>query len=873
MHRGIIFACIGATLSSCFLSVAPGAETSELFSPSTADAFYEKAVDIYTDPNATAAGAKQAMVFFMAVGSLDRENEYAFPDMVRLAWRFPTVDFQDSVKEVLAKYATRDDADLEVLRLGVQYLLNGLNSREGREDFFRTMLRNLGTRHKILNSDIATQLALLAAERSDMQTAESFLLGAYSYNRYNQLAFQKLTEVTSRSVPPAVYIGHLRLMMGANPYNIDYAFAFANSTYNVGLYSIAASAYGYCADLFAALHPDEKLPPVIYLPWAMSSYNEQHNLQQCLSIAGSVRESGRFDLYLEAIAANAAIKLGNAQQGAQMLDAAAKKAAALIPGGRIRAQDIAWFYCFAQPDAEKALAWANQANASEPNSPRVGPLLAYALVMNGQQEIAKHVIEQYYKSDQIAGLAMGQIQLAQDANAGLETLKAAIALDAGSLEAQRGKELLSQKGSTYVYPYETTAIVKMLQGDFGENIVNKFVTPDKLIATKLAATGSEFSYGSHFNANLTITNKGVEPINIFDDGFFKGNIRVDAAVKGDLNQRIPNLIVQKIRPPDPIESGQSMFVPLKLNRGRLKSLLLEHPQASVEIEFTVYLDPGTDPNGAVHSGIWKLEPAHISIRRNGVDLSGAYLQNRLSSLSKGQPGQKAVSAQLFTGLLLEQRATKGSHTYRMRQMDSQLLRAALARCINDKSWTLRVETMLMLENMPLDYNLTSAVGANLNDDNWPVQMTALWLLGKNGDPAFKKVLDWTAKNGNDKFVLDMASALGATPPPPELAVNESSPEANEPLKLAAKEPNLPSRSSVASTSKTAETPPASGQIVFAEPNRPIRAVLAEPNQPAKAASAEPNQPQKAASAEPNQPPKAAPEEPNSPDILEQLLKS
>jgi hypothetical protein len=43
---------------------------------------------------------------------------------------------------------------------------------------------------------------------------------------------------------------------------------------------------------------------------------------------------------------------------------------------------------------------------------------------------------------------------------------------------------------------------------------------------------------------------------------------------------------------------------------------------------------------------------------------------------------------------------------------------------------------------------------------------AIYLLAKNQNSSFTKVLDWAAKYDSSKFVRDMAIALGGTPPPP-----------------------------------------------------------------------------------------------------------
>jgi len=65
----------------------------------------------------------------------------------------------------------------------------------------------------------------------------------------------------------------------------------------------------------------------------------------------------------------------------------------------------------------------------------------------------------------------------------------------------------------------------------------------------------------------------------------------------------------------------------------------------------------------------------------------------------------------------------------------------------------------------MDYELTKAVSDNLNDENWPVRMMALYLLSKSQGQGFGQVLDWTAKYDSNYFVSSFAVSLGGQAPP------------------------------------------------------------------------------------------------------------
>jgi len=366
-----------------------------------------------------------------------------------------------------------------------------------------------------------------------------------------------------------------------------------------------------------------------------------------------------------------------------------------------------------------------------------------------------------------AELALAQIQLAQgERDAAIETLKSAIARDPGSLEAERAKEILAQYGTEYIPPIDPDITLAALKSSFGRTLVPAFAGGEKAISVQLNARGSKFSYGSNFSASIAITNNSSEPLVISDDGLLKGNIRIDANITGDLNKKIPKLVSLKIRPALPVKPGQSIVIPVRLVTAELRQLLLTYPQASVDIEFTLYLDPVITEQSVTNS-LTDIEPAKLLINRQGVNLTAKYLRNRFSSLTKGRQGQKIKTAQLFTGLLAEQNAMANREPlYKFMYADwmPAMLKSALLHNLTDDDWVAKVHTMTGMLSLPLDYELTEALAENLNDTHWPVRMMAIYLLTKNQDSNFAKVLDWTVKYDSNKFVRDMAIALGATIP-------------------------------------------------------------------------------------------------------------
>jgi tetratricopeptide (TPR) repeat protein len=570
-----------------------------------------------------------------------------------------------------------------------------------------------------------------------------------------------------------------------NPSDINAALAFAQQAERLQLYDTAAGVYEYCANLFNYLYPSQPLPARIYLPWAISSYNTRQDQSKCLQIAQRIQEEGKFDLRLEAIAGKVVTKMGNGEVATQIFQDAERKAQQLLqaPGqtinnsGNLQSSDsqqvsinqLAWFYCFSLPIPDKALHWANKANLAEPNSPASRAILAYALMMNNQTEWAKPIINNF-QNNQIANLTLAQIQLAQgQRDLAIETLKTAIAKDPGSFAAERAKEIMTQQGQQYTPPIDPDTILNMLEKVFEHTLVPIFTPAANMFSAQLIIRGDEFPFGSDFNGNIEITNNSAEPLVITDNALFKGNIRIDADISGDINRKIPNLFSEKIRMTLFIEPGRSILIPVRLLTGKLREMLFTYPQATLIMDFTLYLDPVTTNQGNITNRLTNIQPTRLRIKRPGVKLTGQYLRSRFNVISKENINEKIKIARLFTSLLREQHdMLNNKPLYRFMYADwmGPLLRNALlheAGLLHNSTngqWIVKVHTMAEMLSLPLDFELISAVAKNLDDTNWTVRMMAVYLLSKTNDRNFDKLLEWTAKNDASKPVRDLAIALG-----------------------------------------------------------------------------------------------------------------
>lgn len=750
-----------------------------LSSPSAAARLRDVAYDVAYSKTFTGPQADQAIVLLSAARNLSSSVAPVEPLLLRLACGQTERDYSDHIIAWLQSYVG-PSCDRVVVKDSVQWLLNRAGSWEDRKRILEDLVRRIGNRNAAVDSDLAMLLGFLMGQKGDLATAKFYLMQAYKSNKHNKIAFAKLAEIAPDEIGPGIFLQHLRLILRENPLDLNAALNFAQYAERLQLYDTASAAYQYSAEVFRYLYPTEPLSPNIYLPWAVCGYNTTRGQAVSMQIAESVRNSGQFDILLEAVAGRAAAKMGNAQESRRILQQAQDKAQQLFQTGAqqggaaqtVTPRQFAWFYCFGDPDARKALDWANKAYAAEPNSPAVGALLAYAMSMNKQMEWARPLVKAC-PDNQITDIVQANFYVAEGRkDEAVKTLKMAINKDAGSLAAEQAREMLKGLQGQYTPPIDTGMLMSFLTESFGQNAIPQFLTPDKMIQVQFSIRGNEFPYGSDIEGMVAVVNQGPEPMVVSDDGLFKGGVRIDVRVSGDLQKEIAPLVLQTVRTELLVQPGRSLVIPVRLSAGELGELLRSHPQATLDIQFTLYIDPVVSDGGAVSNRLVDLRPVTAAVKRPGVRIDAKYVRTRFGAIPSAQPNQRIATAQLFAGLIKEQYAMAERTLYPFRYADWMpgMLRSAftsdsgLLLGSGEDNWAVAVHALAETLAMPLDTDMTAALAKDLNHPNWPVRMMALYVLGNSSGSDFTRVSDWYMQNDSSEYVRSMAAALRPRPP-------------------------------------------------------------------------------------------------------------
>ncbi len=731
--------------------------SSGLYSSSLSAGFSQMAMDTYYADPSNPAAIEKAMTLLEAALALDSNSEAAWENMLRIGAgaRVSPKDYSEEIRTALRKYVN-ERSNLAIARNAVAYLIDHLNTRLEREELLAKMIYYFGDKNPQFTSIMMTYEALLTIERGDFATAVRFLTSALQQDPYNRLAFMKLNDLAGRenqSLSPAVIAVQYRRALTIHPYDLKAAVALADYLRQFQVYDLAAEAFEYSENLFELLEPGGKLPPEIYRPWIMVCLRSQKKVSRCDQIARNVRGSGRFDLLVEAAAGAVAKKMGQDDQATRIWQYAAAKAEERLKANfadpEVTPEQLCWFYSFVQEQPEKALAWALEAVSLRPEGAEANALFAYALVLNNQEEMTEDYLAKAGEDNPIAMAARARVLLAGGKNGqATELLRKVAGRDPESFVSVRALELLREMDSDYFPQVPPETIQAALVSNFGDSVFAAVVPPAQRIAPKISFGGSQYLYGSDMDVRVVIENTGPEAMVIRDQAMFTGWIRIDALVRGDLNLSLPGLLERQMVPAQPIRPGQYATAQMSLLTGKLREILLTFPQADLEIEFTLWLDPIELPDGTVQNRLKGLQPVRQTIRRSPTVISNEYLIQRLDILKKGSDSQKGRVAELFAGLLAEQAAAEGRGLpYRYVKVDRTVLADALRKLLRDESWNVQMQTLIAMTrvNLPVEPALIGSVSERLNSDRWPVRLGALTALSRFESGNFGDVLEWQLK--------------------------------------------------------------------------------------------------------------------------------
>lgn len=735
---------------------------SGLYSPQSAETFYNLACEILEPEDVSIQEAKEAMVILQSAQKLDESINTMLPQILKAASVDSRTDYSKFVRSQLYKYVS-STSDAELAMRAVTYMLSKVNTREERESILQSLIQDLGSSNEQFSSQISTYLGILAAETADFNNASKHFLNAYNSNSYNVVAFEKLGEVSPDFVTVPLMAPYLRRKITLNPYSLELALDFADYAYQYALFDVARGTYNYAADVYEFQNPGQQIPERVYLPWIMSAFNVQYGEANTMKIITRIRSQGSFNLAVEYISILSE-PLSDSQRRSRLKtlsDTAMQMLSTGHPG--VNEQALAYFYSFMYEDKRMAAEMAKRAYAKSSESIDVKSLYAFTLFQSGDAATAEEMVSSMKDYNQIAAFTYALVQAAKsDTAASLATMRKIIDMEPGSFVSKRCFERLESAGSEYIPTNDPYALNQLLASNFGDTTIPLFYKPEDVITTKVSLSGVEFGYGADLGLFIIISNNGKQPLVITDNSFFRGEIFIRVRVAGDIEGIAPIEIRKRVTPVAPIKPDGTLCIPIYLNTEatRLNNILRDFPQANLVLTFQAYFDPEIDDKGEVSS---KIPMAITSGKRVGVILTKELLEKRIAALETGQAGQKLNTIKLINGLIAERNAAeKYGILYRHKAVPQEMLEGAFNITFKEDNWQVMFLMLDVLRYAGTSFEANKKYSESLQAQQWPIRLLSLYSLSKlSQSEDFDKVLNWMYQSDEEEMVRRLAEVEGA----------------------------------------------------------------------------------------------------------------
>ncbi len=747
----------------------PQITSEKLSSGAISQVFTELADDLMHVDSLGSARYEQAILYVLAAQDLNINNRQAHQRLMSLVARWPDRDYSSSVSAWLLN-SSHDYTDWQLFKESLAYVMQHTRVAYHKEQLVNQLLERVASKNQFVRSELLVTKATLAYENNNELKAQDGFSEAYNACKYNKIAFMRLVQLAPDRIPAKMYFEHLRYVLRENPLDPEAALAYAQYSQRLELYGLAAGAYRYYADLYQYLNPSSELPAEIFLPWAITCYNSVQHVDELPEIVSRIRAYNQFNIFLESILARSLLAQGHEAEAQALFTATEQRAEQIIDSGRdeVEPKHLAWYYCFVRPDEDKALEWANQIYSEEPNSVAATSLLSYALIMNDQLEWARPLAQK--SETQISQISQAILAMADDdEEKAVALLRQAVVRDPSSFVAEFAKKLLTERGVPYRPQIKSNEILSGLASEFAQFIVPKFKDPNDCLAVRFEIPRKNIDFGESISATVSIVNKSDEPILISDDSLIQGHVQIDARVHGVLKEEIPALVSERLFTRKLIAPGRSAVASVRLDRGRLKQMLETHPQAVLDIDFTLRVNGPEKENS--ESATFPIKPVAVSVHRPGVVVTTRGLNNQYAAIVMSDASRRVETGKLFLGLLREQAVmAEQGPLYHFRYADwmpGRLISAfssesGLLLMDTYQAWESKTELIVTMWGMALDGRISTAVARHLRNPAWPARMAALSVLSSTHGESFSDVLAWSKKYDTHPLVRRLAEILLAS---------------------------------------------------------------------------------------------------------------
>jgi len=746
------------------------------------------------DPQGDLHNIRRATLLLQTAVELDPANEMAWRDLNTLLTS-DVVNDPGRAAEALFQYTELVNNDLQPVLNWISYRLNNLQDRESREYFLQQTIPSLN-KYPFAYSQALTQLAIMQYEKGDIEKSRAFLSQAFSVSSFNidslvrtlTLPDPDFTENTENLSPEqvdqliqnyyirtyATLVLRWRQRIHNQPYDLDATLELIEVLEGIGLHELAQKYYIHAYNLIGLADSGQNdLKNQLRFRQIVSAYSARLYTES-IALAQQLLRDNPDDLLAAGLMGLAMEKLDLNTDAQNTLKTAGDRAAQKLQQtdnpDPAAFNELAWFFCFIDPDPVRALQFAQRAYDSfeSPQDKRqAAPNLAYAWVMNDKPDNAANFLKNFDPNDPVVSLTQSKILIAREDPDAAAALLQKIDLVAAGILAENISDTLNKlrepsSPQADAESTDTTAssedqpdplktlLTNTLENSYNDNDLLIVSAPEKFISCSMRLSSDIVRPGDPMIAKLYLSNisdlnKTKTPIALGPENLIDPHVLITAEITPKPQSLVqPIILVHRyMLQSAALAPGKSSVSSEILNVGQLRQVLENHPQRDYQITFQMYLDPIAGSQGSFACKIPALQPDPVTVSRKAFVPTPDRMNSYLRDAKMGSVNKRISALKLFASLLMEDRlARRGQLNYQPYPVDTVAIRSALASNLSNSEPRVRAVAAWSLQ--ALQDKLTTReirqLAKMINDDHWLCRFMVLDTLQPITD--LNEYFDW-----------------------------------------------------------------------------------------------------------------------------------
>ncbi|MBN2559466.1 MAG: tetratricopeptide repeat protein [Phycisphaerae bacterium] len=705
----------------------------------------------------------------------------------------------DAARAALSEYVRLTPGDDAARIRLLEIELADRQTAEARAEYVKSNLK-CSPLSRTYESELHRWLANYYFERRENDFAAQEVEHALRLNPMNVAARQLAYEMFGETEPALQRVEMALQLIAMNPTQANLVWDLAEFLDRLSLHTYAQEWYNRAIDIHRRAGAGT-IPPEFWHKLAMS-YMCSGDFERAKATADEAVNVASSFYAARLLRANAEKELGLTEAAEADLRFVSKAYEARIDEVVAdhltdEAADLAWFFCYHQPDKDRALTLSKI--AMEDANPSELACLAhgYALHLNGQTDEAIAVLDPLSSVDQLAALELAKAQIERGNKAqAITILHKAATIQYSGIAYGLIRGLLAKHGETAPQAPLHTKVIAALDR-FERDVFDFHKRPGDFLKFSLrfadaptAQTGSSLPSAipepqSTSPNSQSTTMPPVGPLDVvfrlenvgpfvitLGEGFMsRPLIAVSARVGGDGDGGVAfDGYLQVLMNSHPVlPPGDAVEKTIAIDVGPIREHLIRTITQSLSIEVTATFDP-VYIDGELTAGMGSITAGPIKIERRGIATTAEAITTLLSQANSTDAGERATVAELLGALRADAEYNPSGSDVENLPIDA--INTALATLLSDHDWHVRARAMVAVGWSELDPRITNAAASGVRADAPPVvKMLAIRLFAQKHGEKFVQVLKQLSKTDPNQCVRTMAESY--LPRPPHVAANST----------------------------------------------------------------------------------------------------